>query len=83
MMKPYVQPPEDSLAEVDRLIIETARRGSELIMRHASVAEVDVEVDFMRHLYQRRDLILHELKKSGINEREAYEHIRQKETVMT
>lgn len=83
MLKPYVQPPEDRLAEVDRLIVETAKRGSELIMRHANVAEVDVEVDFMRHLYQRRDLILNELKKSGVTEREAYAHLRSKETVMT
>ena len=82
-MKPYIQPPEERLAEVDRLIVDTAKRGSELICTGAPVSEVDVQVNFMRHLYQRRDLILNELRRAGLTEKDAYAHLRaQKEAVL-
>lgn len=81
-MKPYVQPPEERLAEVDRIILETCRRGSELIAGGAPVAEVDVHVNFMRHLYQRRDLILNELRRAGVTEKDAYAYLRAKQEVL-
>ena len=81
-LKPYVQPPEERLAEVDRIILETAKRGSELIMMGAPTPDVDAEVNFMRHLYQRRDLILNEMKRVGLTEKDAYDHLRAKQEVM-
>lgn len=80
-MRMHVQPPEERLADVDRVILETCKRGCELIESGASVSDVDVQVDFMRHLYQRRDLILNELKRTGVTEKEAYAHLRAKREV--
>ena len=71
-----VQSIEERLHEVDRVIIETCSRGCELIRLGAPVAEIDAQTDFLRHLYQRRDLILHEAKKAGITEAAAYSHLR-------
>lgn len=80
-MRMHIQSPEERLADVDRVILDTCKRGSELLANGAPVSEVDVQVDFMRHLYQRRDLILNELKRAGITEKEAYAHIRSRKEV--
>lgn len=71
-----IQSVEQRLAEVDRLIMDVSKEGCEKIRRGAPVSEVDVDVNFLRSLYRRRDVILHELKKAGISESEAYAHLR-------
>lgn len=71
-----VQNVEQRLAEVDRLIMNVSEEGCTKIRRGAPVSEVDVDVNFLRTLYRRRDVILHELKKAGIAESEAYAHLR-------
>lgn len=67
---------EQRLAEVDRLILNVSEEGCAKIRRGAAVSEIDVDVNFLRTLYRRRDVILHELKKAGISESEAYAHLR-------
>ena len=76
MKKPRVQTVEERLIEVDRVILETSQRGCELLKLGAPVSEVDVITEFLRSLYRRRDVILGELKKAGVTEKQAYEHIR-------
>jgi hypothetical protein len=71
-----VQSEEERLAEVDRVILETCSRGCELIKLGAPVSEVDVTVDFLRALYRRRDIILVELNRAGVTEKDAYAHLR-------
>lgn len=71
-----IQSVEQRLAEVDRLILNVSEEGCAKIRRGAPVSEIDVDVNFLRTLYWRRDMILHELKKAGISENEAYAHLR-------
>lgn len=71
-----IQSVEQRLAEVDRLILNVSEEGCAKIRRGAPVSEIDVDVNFLRTLYRRRDMILHELKKAGISENEAYAHLR-------
>ena len=66
--KPDFQSMEKQLFEVDRLIMEVSSSGCEKIRRCAPVSEIDVDVEFMRSLYRRRDTIIWELKKLGITE---------------
>lgn len=73
-----VQPPEERLAEVDRVILNTSQQGCELLRLGAPVSEVDSVTEFLRSLYRRRDVILLELKKAGVTEKQAYEHLRSK-----
>jgi hypothetical protein len=47
-----------------------------LIKLGAPVSEVDVTVDFLRALYRRRDIILVELNRAGVTEKDAYAHLR-------
>lgn len=79
--KPSIQSIEERLMEIDRVILETSQQGCELLRLQAPVSEVDVLVDFLRTLYQRRDVILFELRKQCISEKRAYEHIRERRTV--
>ena len=67
---------EERLADIDRVILNTSQRGCELIRSGAPVSEIDVITQFLRDLYRRRDVILNELKRAGIAEKEAYAHIR-------
>lgn len=62
--------------EIDRLILEVSTAGCEKIRRGAPVHEIDVEVEFLRKLYSRRDIIIVELKKAGFVERDIYAHLR-------
>lgn len=81
-MKVPVQSIEERLFEVDKVICSTSQSGGELIRRGAPVSEIDSAVEFLRHLFQRRDAILWELKKAGISERDAYAHLRPKREAM-
>lgn len=74
--KPNIQSVEERLAEIDRVILNTSQRGCELIRSGAPVSEIDVITQFLQDLYRRRDIILIELKKAGVAEKEAYQHIR-------
>lgn len=71
-----IQSVEQRLAEVDRLIMNVSGEGCAKIRRGAPASEIDVDVNFLRTLYRRRDVILHELKKAGVSENEAYAHLR-------
>lgn len=71
-----IQPPEERLAEIDRVILNTSQQGCELLRNGAPVSEVDSVTEFLRSLYRRRDVILNELKKTGVTEKQAYEHLR-------
>lgn len=71
-----VQPVVERLAEIDTVILNTSQRGCELLRNGAPVSEVDSVTDFLRSLYRRRDVILAELKKAGVTEKQAYESIR-------
>lgn len=71
-----VQPPEERLIEVDRVILNTSQQGCDLLRRGAPVSEVDSAIEFLRTLYRRRDVILAELKKKGISEKQVYDQIR-------
>lgn len=62
----------DQLMDINRQIFETAQKGAELIRSGASPSRIDVESDFLRTLFRRRETILCELKKQGITERELY-----------
>ena len=74
-----VQTVEERLAEVDTVILNTSQRGCELLRSGAPVSEVDSVTEFLRSLYRRRDIILNELKKKGVSEKQAYEHLRNEE----
>lgn len=74
----YVQPPEVRLAEVDRLILDVCKHGCKLLELEAPTSEVDAQIEFLKHLYQRRDLILNEMKRSGATQSDAYAHLRGK-----
>ena len=76
MKKVKVQSVEERLMEIDQVIINTSQRGCELIRSGAPVSEIDVITQFLKDLYRRRDVILMELKKAGITEKEAYEHLK-------
>ena len=76
MAKINPQTVEERLADIDRVILDTSQRGCELIRSGAPVSEVDVVTQFLKDLYRRRDVILLELKKTGITEKEAYAHLR-------
>lgn len=73
--KPTIQSVEERLMEVDRVIMETSKQGCELIKLGAPVSEVDTITEFLRSLYRRRDIILIELGKLGVTERQAYGHL--------
>ena len=62
----------DQLREVDRQILETSLRGAELIKDHAHPDRVNIEIDHLRTLWNRRDMILREAKKQGAKESELY-----------
>ena len=70
-----IQSLSDRLREVDRVIFETSMTGCELIRNRASIKDVDVQTEFLRHLYGRRDMILFEAKKGGFAENDLYEHL--------
>lgn len=70
-----IQSLSDRLREVDRVIFETSMTGCELIRNRASIKDVDVQTEFLRHLYGRRDMILFEAKKGGFGESDLYEHL--------
>ena len=74
--KPSIQSIEERLMDVDRVILNTSQQGCELLRNGAPVSEVDVITDFLRSLYRRRDIILIELQKQGVTEKQAYDHIR-------
>lgn len=76
-MRPVkIQSIEDRLAEVDRVIMNTSQAGCDLIRRGAPVSEIDAQTGFLNTLFKRREVILHELAKAGISERDAYKHLR-------
>ena len=75
------QSAEERLYEVDRTILNVSQRGCELIRSGAPASDIDVQTEFLKHLYQRRDTILHELKKAGVTESQAYAHLRTQEAV--
>lgn len=79
--KPKIQSVEERLHEVDRVILETSQQGCALLKRGAPVSEVDRITEFLRSLYSRRDVILFELKKHGVSEKEAYAHLRENQRV--
>ncbi len=74
--KVEIQSIEQRLLEVDRLIMNVAESGCAKIRCGAPVSEIDVDVEFLRSLYRRRDVIIFELKKAGITEGQAYSHLR-------
>lgn len=74
--KPTVQSIEERLMEVDRVILQTSKQGCDLIWIGAPVSEIDRITEFLHSLYRRRDIILIELGKQGVSEKQAYEHIR-------
>ena len=77
-----IQSVEERLAEVDRVILNTAEHGCALLRSGAPISEVDSATEFLRTLYRRRDVILNELKKAGVTKKRAYEDlgIRKEET---
>lgn len=77
-MKAPIQSIEERLLEVDKVICTTSQTGGELIRLGAPVSEIDGITEFLRHLFQRRDTILWELKKAGVTERQAYAHLRER-----
>lgn len=76
MKKINVQSVEQRLKEIDELIMNVSASGCEKIRHGAPVSEIDVDVEFLHKLYDRRDVIIWELKKIGISEKEAYAHLR-------
>lgn len=62
----------DQLRELDKQILDTSLKGAELIHAGAHPDRVGVEIDYLRTLWRRRDIVLHELKKQGRTERELY-----------
>lgn len=72
---------EARLADVDRVILNTSQHGCELIRKGAPTSEIDVDVEFLRHLYRRRNTILFELEKAGITEQAAYSHLKAQKEV--
>lgn len=62
----------DRLLELNRQIFECAQRGSELIRAGESAARVNVEIDTLRNMFSRREIIVRELEKMGATERELY-----------
>lgn len=62
---------EKELRELHGVILRVSVEGCERIERHEPVSEINSAVDFLRSLWSRRDMILHELKKLGVSEREA------------
>lgn len=74
-----VQSVTERLIEIDSVIMNTSQRGCELLRNGAPISEVDSVTDFLRSLYRRREVILTELKKAGMSEKQAYENIRNPE----
>lgn len=70
------QSPEERLIEVDTVILNTSQRGCDLLRSGAPVSEVESVTEFLRSLYRRRDVILTELKKDGMTEKDIYDKIR-------
>lgn len=74
-----IQSPEERLVEIDTVILNTSQRGCELLRSGAPISEVDSVTEFLQSLYRRRDIILTELKKAGLSEKQAYDKIRGKD----
>lgn len=71
-----VQSPEERLIEIDAVILNTSQQGCDLLRRGAPISEVDSVTEFLCSLYRRREVILNELKKNGISEKQVYDHLR-------
>lgn len=62
----------ERLLELHRQIFECAQRGSELIRAGESMNRVNIEIETLRTLFSRRDMVLREFKKKGGKEKELY-----------
>lgn len=62
----------DQLMDINRQIFITAQKGAELIKAGASPSRIDIESDWLRTLFRRRETVLRELEKQGVTERELY-----------
>ena len=74
-----IQSPEERLIEVDTVILNTSQRGCELLRSGAPISEVDSVTEFLRNLYRRREVILTEVAKAGMSEKQIYDKIRGKD----
>lgn len=70
---------EHELREISGVILRTSTEGCELIRRGAPLGEINSVVDFLRTLFGRREIILHELKKAGGSERDAVRRMKETE----
>ena len=62
----------DQLLQLNRQIFECAQRGSELICAGERPERVNIEIDTLRTLFSRRDMVLREFKKKGGKEKDLY-----------
>lgn len=70
---------ENELHEINRIIMRTSAEGCELMRNGAPVSAINVTVDFMRKLFDRREMILMRLKTAGGSERDAMKRMAEKE----
>lgn len=60
------------LKEIDEQIFRVAQEGSEKIRQRATVGEINADMDFLRTLMRRRDVMLNEARKEGLQEKDFY-----------
>jgi len=58
------------LLDLNQLILNTSIEGCERIRKRESMSAINSALDFLRNLWRRRDIILHELGKMGVDEKE-------------
>ena len=68
---------ENELREISGVILRTSMEGCELIRRGAPLSEINTALDFMRTLFGRREMIIHEIKRVGGSERDAVRRLRE------
>ena len=68
---------ENEPREISSVISRTSMEGCELIRRGAPLSEINTALDFMRTLFGRREIIIHEIKRAGGSERDAVRRLRE------
>ena len=68
---------ENELREISGVILRTSMEGCELFRRGAPLSEINTALDFMRTLFGRREMIIHEIKRVGGSERDAVRRLRE------